>query len=78
MFGLGPNGERVHSCTQSCVSHMAEINNQRMEGGMIATLATLALSLVGLWVITQLRIWRYVRHARQCAPPALRQGGLRA
>jgi hypothetical protein len=31
MFGLGANGARVHSCTHSRVSHMAKINNQRME-----------------------------------------------
>jgi hypothetical protein len=28
-----------------------------------STIATLVLSLVGLWVITQLRIWRYVPRA---------------
>jgi hypothetical protein len=29
-----------------------------------SAIATLVLSLVGLWVITQLRIWRYVPRAR--------------
>jgi hypothetical protein len=28
-----------------------------------SAIATLVLSLVGLWVITQLRIWRYVPRA---------------
>src|SRR5262245_26084224 len=31
MFGSGANGERVHSCTHSRVSHMAKSNNHRME-----------------------------------------------
>ena len=31
-----------------------------------SAIATLVLSLVGLWVITQLRIWRYVPRARPC------------
>jgi hypothetical protein len=36
-----------------------------------SAIATLVLSLVGLWVITQLRIWRYVPRA------PVRPGGLR-
>jgi hypothetical protein len=43
-----------------------------------SAIATLVLSLVGLWVITQLRIWRYVPRVRPCALPSRRQGGLRA
>jgi hypothetical protein len=35
-----------------------------------SAVATLVLSLVGLWVITQLRIWRYVPRARPCARDA--------
>ena len=40
-----------------------------------SVIAMLVLSLVGLWVITQLRIWRCIPRAR---PPFLHdQGGLR-
>jgi hypothetical protein len=40
-----------------------------------SVIATLVLSLVGLWVITQLRIWRYVPRARPCALHSRGQGG---
>jgi hypothetical protein len=35
-----------------------------------SAIATLVLPLVGLWVITQLRIWRFVPRARPCAREA--------
>src|SRR5262245_52798637 len=35
MFGLGANGARVHSAHTAAVSHMAKINNQRMEWGIM-------------------------------------------
>ena len=35
-----------------------------------SAIATLVLSLVGLWVITQLRIWRHVPRARPRAFPS--------
>jgi len=35
-----------------------------------SAIATLVLSLVGLWVITQLRIWRYVPRAHPLALPS--------
>jgi hypothetical protein len=66
---------------------MAKINTQRMEWGiMIAAInaaatnsavATLVLSLVGLWVITQLRIWRYAPRTSPRVLPSREQGGLR-
>jgi hypothetical protein len=59
---------------------MAKINTQRMEWGIMiaainaaatnSAIATLVLSLVGLWVITQLRIWRYVPRTSPCAREA--------
>jgi hypothetical protein len=87
MFDLGADGARVHSCTHSSVSHMAKINTQRMEWGIMiaainaaatnSAIATLVLSLVGLWVITQLRIWRYVPRTSPRVLPSREQGGLR-
>jgi hypothetical protein len=41
-----------------------------------SAIATLVLCLVGLWLITQLRIWRYVPRGRPCASPSRRQGGV--
>ena len=86
-FDLGADGARVHSCTHSSVSHMAKINTQRMEWGIMiaainaaatnSAIATLVLSLVGLWVITQLRIWRYVPRTSPRVLPSREQGGLR-
>jgi hypothetical protein len=42
-----------------------------------SAIATLVLSLVGLWVITQLRIWRYVPRTSPRVLPSREQGGLR-
>jgi hypothetical protein len=60
--------------------HTAKINDQRIEWGIViaainaaattSVIATLVLSLVGLWVTTQLRIWRYVPRAHPRALPS--------